>query len=220
VPSGRVEDETWEGLTADEHARAAAERWAALVASGEVQLLAEPTGEPVLVEEHDPAWRVRFDAVRARLLDVLGVTAVRVDHVGSTAVPGLAAKPVIDVQVSVPDVEEEAAYRAAIEGLGYPMRSREPGHRYFRTPPRTVHRIQIHVCQHGSDWEREHLLFGDYLRAHPDAIHRYATVKRSLAERYGGDRLGYTEGKTPFIRNALRKAEDWARQTGWTVDRA
>nr|MBA2571114.1 GrpB family protein [Chloroflexota bacterium] len=53
-----------------------------------------------------------------------------------------------------------------------------------------------------------------------DALSRYAAVKHGLAERYGDDRLGYTEGKTPFIRNALRKAEDWARQTGWTVDRA
>ncbi len=213
-------EETWEGLTADGHARAANERWAALVASGEVQLFAEPTGESVQVVEHDQAWPVRFDDIRTRLADALGVTAVRIDHVGSTAVPGLAAKPVIDLQISVTDVDDEAAYRAAIERLGYPMRSREPGHRYFRTPPRTLHRIQIHVCQAGSDWEREHLLFRDYLRAHPDALSRYAAVKHGLAERYGDDRLGYTEGKTPFIRNALSQAEEWAREAGWTVDRA
>jgi GrpB-like predicted nucleotidyltransferase (UPF0157 family) len=213
-----VEDEIWEGLTADDHARAAEGRWAALVASGEVEMFAEPTGEPVRLDEADPGWPARYEEVRARLAEALGATAVRIDHVGSTAVPGLAAKPVIDIQVSVPDVEDEAAYRPVIEGLRFPMRSREPGHRYFRTPPRTVHRIHIHVCQAGSDWERDHLLFRDYLRAHPAVTSRYAEVKHTLVERYRDDRLGYTEGKTPFIRNAVREAEEWARQTGWSVN--
>jgi GrpB-like predicted nucleotidyltransferase (UPF0157 family) len=147
----------------------------------------------------------------------LGTNATRIDHIGSTAVPGIPAKPVIDVQVSVPDLEAEEAYRPQIEGIGWPMLASEPEHRFFRPPddqPRTAH---IHVCQAGGAWERAHLLFRDFLRAHPHIAQEYAALKRRLVATVGHDRPVYSRSKDPFVAQTLAQAEDWARATGWRL---
>jgi GrpB-like predicted nucleotidyltransferase (UPF0157 family) len=173
--------------------------------------------DPIEVVDADPAWPARFAEMRARLTEALGPTARRIDHVGSTAVPGLAAKPIVDIQLSVPDVEDEAAYLAPVEACGLVLRFTEPGHRYFR-PPQGLPRLwHVHVCTIGSLWERDHLLFRDYLRAHPDEAAAYGWLKRELAPRFATDRIAYTDAKDPFIHRASERAETWARMTGWTV---
>jgi GrpB-like predicted nucleotidyltransferase (UPF0157 family) len=168
-----------------------------------------------MVVGYDPGWPAAFERLRATLVDRLGSTARRIDHVGSTAVPGLAAKPIIDVQVSVPDVDDEPAFRAAIEALGWPLRAREPGHRYFRPPPGQPRAAHIHVCSAGSHWERVHLLFRDYLRAHPPRATAYGALKRELAERLRDRRLEYTDAKGRSVERTLALAEAWAQATGW-----
>ena len=160
-------------------------------------------------------WAASFAAWRDALQQALAEGATRIEHVGSTAVPGLPAKPIVDVQVSVRNVEEEDAYVPAIESLGVPLRMREPEHRYFRPAGDQRRDVQIHVCTAGGDWEREHLLFRDYLRADPAARAAYARLKRQLAERFADDRLAYNEGKTGFILDALSDAQAWAERTGW-----
>jgi GrpB-like predicted nucleotidyltransferase (UPF0157 family) len=162
-------------------------------------------------------WTAAFAEWRQRLLGVLGQTAVRVDHVGSTAVPGLAAKPVIDIQVAVRDVEDEASYVPAIEGVGVALRSRDAGHRYFRPAGDAPRTVQVHVIDAGSGWEREHLLFREFLRADPEARRRYARLKLDLARRYRDDRLAYNEAKTGFILDALEEAQRWAARVGWEL---
>ncbi len=186
-----------------------------VAAGGEVLASAGERADAIEVVPYDPRWPDLFRELKARLREALGVTARQIDHVGSTAVPGLAAKPVVDVQVSVVDVEDEAAYVDVIEGLGFGLRWREPGHRYFRPTPGLPRLAQVHVCTGGSEWERVHLLFRDYLRTHPRVAEDYAARKRELAARYRNDRIGYTDSKGPFIVGQLDKAEDWARQTGW-----
>jgi GrpB-like predicted nucleotidyltransferase (UPF0157 family) len=176
--------------------------------------------DPVEVVPYDPAWAKRFAAWRERLRAALGEGAVRIEHVGSTAVPGLAAKPVIDIQVSVPDVNDEAAYVPAIEGLGVALRSREIGHRYFRPAGDRPREVQIHVSAAGSDWERDHLLFRDFLRAHPATRGDYAVLKSELAGRYRRDRIAYNEAKTHFILDAMEPARRWAAETGWRIGAA
>lgn len=178
-------------------------------------MLGAERADPIEVVEDDPLWPERFEEMRARLAAALGSTAIRIEHVGSTAVPGLAAKPVVDIQVSVPDVEDEPAYREAIESCGFALRYCEPGHRYFR-PPRPLPRLwHIHVCAVGGEWERVHLLFRDYLRCHPVAVKRYAVMKREMAVVHRNESIAYTDAKSPLIDEMLVRAEDWAAETGW-----
>jgi GrpB-like predicted nucleotidyltransferase (UPF0157 family) len=205
-------------LPDEQEVRAAVERWERQVASGEVELLGEGTGLPVELVDPDPGWPYRFEELRARLAATLGPVAVRIDHVGSTSVPGLVAKPILDVQVSVVDIDDEARYRDAVESIGVVLRSREPEHRYFRPPPGAPRTVHVHVCPTGSDWERVHLLFRDYLRAHPERATAYGELKRALLPAYGADRLGYTEAKSPFIEETLDLAEAWAAETDWSLE--
>ncbi len=168
---------------------------------------------------YDPSWPGRYERWRDRLAGQLADTALRIEHVGSTAVPGLAAKPTIDVQVSVDDLDDESQYVAQIEQAGVQLRSRDAWHRFFRPfagQPRDVH---VHVCQAGSDWEREHLLFRDYLRSHPNARDAYARVKGEAAQVWSDDRIAYTEAKTGVILDILDAAETWARANSWAVTR-
>lgn len=171
--------------------------------------------DPIVVEEYDPRWPSRFLAWRNRLATELGPVAVRIEHIGSTAVPGLAAKPVVDILVAVPDVEDEAAFVPAIERAGVALRSREVGHRYFRPAGHRPRDVQVHVWSSGSEGERSHLLFRDFLRADRETRDAYAALKRSLAQRYRDDRIAYNEGKTAFILDATERAEAWATRSGW-----
>ena len=171
--------------------------------------------EPVAIVEYDALWPKMFAWISTRLAQGLGDRAVRIDHVGSTSVPGLAAKPVIDVQISVPDAEDDAAYLAPIEAEGFEMRWIETGHRYLRPPPELPRLWQVHVCSAGGEWERVHILFRDYLRSHPDAAADYVAVKREMAEKHRLDAIAYNDAKGPFIVGVVAKAEEWAKNTGW-----
>jgi GrpB-like predicted nucleotidyltransferase (UPF0157 family) len=172
--------------------------------------------DPIRVVAYDDAWPARFLQLSRALRAALGEVALRIDHIGSTAVPGLPAKPVIDVQVSVAAFEPLDAFRAPLERLGYVFRAdnRELTKRYFRESP-GHRRTHIHVRRAGSFSEQLALLFRDFLRTHPDWAQRYADVKLALAERYANDRAGYTERKRPFTWEALAAADAWAQRTGW-----
>ena len=179
-------------------------------------LLGGVRNDPIEVVPWDPNWEPMFEDMRARLARSLGDRAVRIDHVGSTAIPGIPAKPIVDIQVSVPDVEDTDAYRAAIEENGLALRFIEAGHRYFRPPPGTPRDHQVHVCQVGSQWERDHLLFRDFMRAHPGEAAEYGRLKMRIADRRRNERITYNDEKQPFILAVLEEAEDWARKTGWS----
>jgi GrpB-like predicted nucleotidyltransferase (UPF0157 family) len=174
---------------------------------------AEP--EPIEVVPYDPSWPARFESWRDRLDTALGSTARRIEHVGSTAVPGLPAKPVIDIQVSVDDPAEEKSYVPKIEGIGIQLRSRDEFHRFFRPFAGLPRHIQIHVYAAGSAWERRHLLFRDYLRSNPAARDSYLAAKLDAAQRWRDDRIAYADAKTEVIRSLMRQAAIWARETGW-----
>lgn len=171
--------------------------------------------DPIEVVDYDPDWPGAFSAWCARLGAALMQLDPRIEHVGSTAVPGLAAKPVIDIQISLAELENEDAYVPQIEALGIALRSREPVRRYFRPAGDRPRIVQLHVCVAASEWEHDHLLFRDYLRTHDGARDAYAELKRSLAARFTDDRLAYTDAKTTFIRDVLEEAERWAARTGW-----
>lgn len=173
----------------------------------------ERSGDPIRIAEYDSQWPLRFQQWQQRLAAELGETAVRIEHVGSTSVPDLPAKPIVDIQISVRDLEDESNYVPQLERSGNQLRSRDELHRYFRPfsgQPRGRH---IHVCASGSTWEREHLLFRDYLRTHVAARDRYAAAKRQAAARWADDGWAYTDAKSLVILSILREAEEWAGQS-------
>jgi GrpB-like predicted nucleotidyltransferase (UPF0157 family) len=152
-----------------------------------------------------------------RLKERLGAAALRIEHVGSTAVPGLPAKPIVDIQVSVADLTDESCYVAQIEAVGLRLRSRDVYHRYFRPPDEQVRDVHIHVCAAGSQWEREHLLFRDYLRSDVQARRSYADVKADAAHVWADDRIAYTDAKNEVILDLLEAAQEWAASVGWSI---
>jgi len=157
---------------------------------------------------YDPNWPRRFDEERRALAAVFAGSDAVVEHVGSTAVPGLGAKPVIDVMIGVPTLAEVECRILALEAAGYEYvqayEQELPDRRYFRKPragPRTFH---VHCVVTGSDFWVKHLAFRDYLRDHADAAAAYADLKHDLAHRVPKER--YTEAKSPFIDRILTEA--------------
>ncbi len=152
---------------------------------------------------YDPAWPVMFEREAAAIGAALGDLAVRIEHVGSTSVPGLAAKPVIDIQVSVVSLTPRTPIVDALAGIGYrhQIDPIEAEHEYFSLgyEPDAPRKVHIHVCEVGSTWERRHLAFRDFLRSHSDAAATYESLKRRLAEQHPRDVYTYTDGKTAFI---------------------
>jgi GrpB-like predicted nucleotidyltransferase (UPF0157 family) len=135
--------------------------------------------QSIVVEEYDPAWAKRFDTARAELVEAIAV--LDIEHVGSTAVPGLAAKPVIDIDLTVADSADETSYVPALLRLGYRLVLREPwwhGHRMLVSAEEDVH---LHIWPPGVPEPVRHRLFRDWLRTHPEDLRLYAEAKRRLA---------------------------------------
>lgn len=175
-------------------------------------------GDPVWISPYSVTWPERFAQIAQPMRQALGPVALRIDHIGSTAVVGLAAKPVIDLQISVADFEPLDAYRLPLSQLGYLFRADNPERtkRYFREAPGHP-RVHIHVRRTGSFSEQFALLFCDFLRTHPEVASEYAHLKIGLARQYSRveDRAAYTEAKSPFIWKVMAQADAWAQQTGW-----
>jgi GrpB-like predicted nucleotidyltransferase (UPF0157 family) len=154
--------------------------------------------EPGAIEivDYNPAWPERYEAVRARIATGFAPMTARIEHIGSTAVPGLAGKPIVDVLVELADPAQEWAYRTALEAAGFELRVREPRHRMYRTAARDVH---VHIWLLGSADAADCLLLRDRLRASVDDRRLYERVKRELAAREWGDMNEYAEAKGPVI---------------------
>jgi GrpB-like predicted nucleotidyltransferase (UPF0157 family) len=171
---------------------------------------------PLVVVDYDPGWPQRYARWRQRVEAALGRAALGIEHVGSTSVPGLAAKPIVDIQVSVADLDDEARYVSQLEAVGLVLRSRDELHRFFRPPAGQPREVHVHVCAAGSQWERDHLLFRDYLRSDPAACRRYAKTKRANVRRWSDDGWAYTDAKTGVILTILEQAASWAQATDWS----
>ena len=175
-------------------------------------LIGGPEHRRIVIAAPDPAWTPRYDVNRRTIAGALGRFAIRVDHVGSTSVAGLAAKPIVDVLVAVDDVDDEHV-TARLEAAGYALRVREPGHRMLRTPDHDVH---VHLWPAGSSDVRRHLLFRDWLRIDASDRELYERVKRQLATHDWAETNDYAEAKTDVITAITGRAEAWATATGWT----
>jgi GrpB-like predicted nucleotidyltransferase (UPF0157 family) len=157
----------------------------------------------IVTVEYDASWPARFETERARVQQALGSRAIRIEHIGSTAVPGLAAKPIIDLLVTVEDPNDEAASGPALTAIGYELRVREPGHRMFRTPERDVH---VHVWRDADAEVTRYLRFRDQLRRSAADRHAYERLKRELARREWSDMNHYADAKGPVIEDILARS--------------
>ena len=163
------------------------------------------------VVEFDAGWAVAFRREAEALRGVLGEVVGAVHHIGSTSVPGLAAKPVIDILLEVRRVEELDAFAGAMEGLGYVVKGEFgiPGRRFYLKGEveRSHH---VHAFEAGCADVVRHLAFRDYLMAHPEVAEEYAALKRKAAARFRFDNDGYCEAKEAFVVEYERLAVAWA----------
>jgi GrpB-like predicted nucleotidyltransferase (UPF0157 family) len=137
--------------------------------------------ESIVVEDYDPAWPARFAAIDAELRQALGELIVSTEHVGSTSVPGLAAKSIIDVDLLLEDTADETRYLPALETVGYRLVLREPWWHGHRMLVSAAEDVNLHVWPSGAPEPVRHRLFRDWLRAHPADRELYAATKRRLA---------------------------------------
>lgn len=174
---------------------------------------------------YSPNWPIEFEHIAAPIRNALGGLALRVDHIGSTSVPGLAAKDIVDVQVTLPDFDAIDRVTAALTAIGYTLRpdiiadhcppsvegpDSDWEKRLFNPPP-GQRPTNLHVRAQGRANQRYALLFRDYLRAHPLAASAYAEVKRRLAHYHAEDSLAYTTIKDPVCDLIMNAAEAWQR---------
>jgi GrpB-like predicted nucleotidyltransferase (UPF0157 family) len=155
--------------------------------------------ESIVIEDYDPAWVDRFAAAGPPLREVLGDLVVGIEHVGSTSVPGLPAKPIIDIDLLIDDTSDESRYVPALETLGYRLLLREPwwfGHRMLVPTTEDVH---LHVWPKDAPEPVRHRLFRDWLRTHPDDLELYASTKRRLARDTRDQPGDYTLAKNDVI---------------------
>ena len=168
----------------------------------------------VVLSDHSPGWGPDFAKEKARIAGALAPYALVVEHIGSTAVPGLAGKSTIDIDVGVFRLADAAVCVERMKGLGYsyhPEFEKEtPQRRYFKVaaPAALVAEdlYHVHLVEVGDPWFERDILFRDYLRGHPEAAREYEALKRELAAKHGADRDGYTRAKGPFVQKAVEAA--------------
>jgi GrpB-like predicted nucleotidyltransferase (UPF0157 family) len=165
--------------------------------------------EPIVIVDYDPEWPQRYEALRARIAPAVGDLAAEIVHVGSTSVPGLAAKPVIDLNILLHKSSDLPAMIERLASLGYRHEGDlgVVGREAFATPPGySVHDHHLYVC--APDWagHADQIAFRDYLRAHPVAARAYARLKRSLAAKYRQNRGAYASAKAGFVAAVLKRA--------------
>jgi GrpB-like predicted nucleotidyltransferase (UPF0157 family) len=164
-----------------------------------------------------PEWRETFRRKAVAIREALGSSALRIDHIGSTSIDGLAAKPVIDIQVSVAGFDPIDRLAQAMDAAGYMWRRSNPdlAKRYFRERP-GEERTHVHMRRAGSWHEQWALLFRDYMRQHLDEHGPYVELKTALASTHRSDRAAYTAGKEDHLWSIIRRADRWAAETGWS----
>jgi GrpB-like predicted nucleotidyltransferase (UPF0157 family) len=161
---------------------------------------------PITLVDYDPLWPELFEREAERIRSALGHKALRVEHVGSTSVPGLCAKPVIDILLVVADSSDESSYVPDLEEAGYTLRIREPEwfeHRLFKGPDTD---INLHVFSEGASEIERMLRFRDWLRIHDEDRDKYARAKRNLAQRKWRYVQNYAEAKTAIIQEIMDRA--------------
>lgn len=165
----------------------------------------------VRLEEYNPEWADLFEQEKKLLLETFGDRIIAVEHIGSTAIPGIPAKPIIDINVAIPSLDDIDDFITELEKLGYeyiPER-RFSDRQFFPKGPseKRTHHLNLVEITSETGWKNQ-LLFRDYLRTHSDIRDEYATLKRELAEKYAENRDEYTERKSDFVMRIIEKVRE------------
>lgn len=165
--------------------------------------------DPIIVTPYDPDWPAAFAIEKARIRAAIPQAAA-IEHIGSTAVPGLAAKPVIDILIGLASLNEAPAWIGGLQTLGYEyvpqFEAVMPERRYFRRSEKSRRTHQIHLVEGGGDFWKRHMAFRNFLRMHPEEALAYGRLKTELAARFRDDRAAYMDGKDAFIKNLEARA--------------
>jgi GrpB-like predicted nucleotidyltransferase (UPF0157 family) len=181
----------------------------------------------IVIDDYNPTWPTEFEAIRRSLLGILGPLALRIDHIGSTSVPGLGAKDVIDIQITVDALTPEVRQRLVEAGYEHwealtqdhvPLGEDDDPKLWAKllfTQPKGRRPANVHVRINGNPNQRYALLFRDYLRTHPNSARTVELIKRELAKRHADDLEAYYDIKDPVYDLIWEAALDWSRQTNW-----
>ncbi|MBN3938507.1 MAG: GrpB family protein [Nostoc sp.] len=170
----------------------------------------------VEVVPHNPRWRGKFDDESKHVALTLGENVVAIHHIGSTAIPHIYAKPIIDLLVEVENIAKVDDHSLGMEALAYEVMGEFgiPGRRFFRKENAGTRTHHVHIFTVRSPEVERHLAFRDYMIAHPEDAQKYSELKRKLAKQYPNDIIGYMDGKDGFIKEMQKKALVW-----WTLDK-
>ena len=165
---------------------------------------------PIIITDYNTQWPVLFIKEKQNISKAIGQLVLAIEHIGSTSVPGLGSKPIIDIMVGVKRFEDTKACIEPLVGLGYSyvpeFEAEIPGRRFFRKGTRANATHHIHLVEKDKEFWIDHLFFRDYLRTHPKEEMEYYLLKKELAKKFVHDRDGYVKGKTDFIVSILKKA--------------
>ncbi|WP_081417477.1 GrpB family protein [Paenibacillus sp. Soil522] len=165
--------------------------------------------ETVIIEEYNDEWPFIYQEEKRKIEEVMTDKAIAIEHIGSTSLQGLGAKPIIDFMVGVNELKEVEAFIEPLAKIGYEhvYHNKFPNRRFFRRGQWRAGTHHLHIYVYGSEEWKNNILFRDYLRAHPEMLKQYNQLKKELAEKYHHDRVAYTNAKHPFILDVIQKAK-------------
>lgn len=170
--------------------------------------------EQVIINDYNPEWKSEFIHEKERISNAIPDIAIQIEHIGSTSVPGLAAKPLIDMMVGVKDLSLiSSVHKERLAAMGYEFVDHPefPERRFFRKGKRRAGTHHLHLYRYGGEQWTSNLLFRDYLIDHPEEAAAYGDLKRNLQEQYPQDRVSYTKAKAPYIQQVIQKAQQAAK---------
>jgi GrpB-like predicted nucleotidyltransferase (UPF0157 family) len=164
---------------------------------------------PVIIVDYNSDWTKNFEQEKRELMKILNGKIISIEHIGSTSVNGLGAKPILDIAVGVNNLDDVDKFIEPLKKIGYEFRQHKefPERRFFRKCKLRARTHHLHFYEFESEHWNNQLLFRNYLRTHPDELKSYNQLKKELAENYRFDRVSYTDAKGPFIQNVLIKAK-------------
>ncbi|WP_028547739.1 GrpB family protein [Paenibacillus sp. UNC451MF] len=165
--------------------------------------------QEVILSEYDPNWVIQFQQEKADIVSILQDIVIGIEHIGSTSIPGMAAKPIIDIMVGIADLEQlTAAYIDRLNDIGYEHVEHAgfPERKFFRKGERKAGTHHIHIYLYNGEHWKANVGFRNYLRNHPEAALQYAELKKQLKEQHAYNREAYTNAKAPFIQSIIAQA--------------